>query len=699
MKKIISFLTMSLLLAMILVTGAEASQGKELKRLSGQNRVHTSIEISKEAYVRAENVILVGYRGEVDALTGSVLARAKDAPVLFVNEKYLKDVKKRLVELKTKNVYILGGEGVFSQKLYKEFKDYNPTRIKGNNRYHTAVEVAKAAIGETTDEVFLALGVGNYADALAVGSISAKSQKPLLLAGKGVLPRATKDALRDMKVKKVNIVGGTNAISQTIEDDLKTLNIETARTSGNSREETSIELAKEFSPNHSSAVIANGWKYADAVVGGYFAAVKDAPILLTKEDDLKDALTNYLAKGNGQTYILGGQAVIDDYAYDLIKWSVEGQVNKKPEKLEEIHQDKIFTDKKEIRDIIVKNMEAKKDEFTITISPKFTLQETNELTKNLESDGSYYREFGIYLGSTKSSKEKIEINMYYSGNNNKEEKAFVDKEVKRIVSEIISPDMSEFQKVKAIHDYIVKNTDYSRYTIGAPYTDYTLLKEGKGVCQAYAMATSRFFEEVNIENVLVGGIVNDDITQGHAWNKVKVDGKWYNMDTTWDDPVGSSDKDNIRYRYFLISDEMMSIDHTERIKDIKMPEAKDKKYEVLAEMGSRAFQYKESFYYPKNDFESFSGEIYKLSLSDLRPEKYLDVFVNELVIYDDTIYFNNVMEAGYLYSMDMDGSNIKQLNSVGSSRLKLEYPYIKYYAEYGDDWEKGLWEKIDIRNK
>lgn len=331
MRKFIKFLSLTLLVAMVLSTGVEAAE-EGLKRLSGENRVHTSIEISKEAYERAENVILVGYTGEVDALTGSVLATAKDAPVLFVNERYLKDVKKRLLELETKNVYILGGEGVFSKKLYNEFKDYNPTRIKGDNRYHTAVEVAKSAVGQSADEVFLALGIGNYADALAVGSISAKSQKPLLLAGKGVLPQETKDALKDMKVKKVNIVGGVNAIPQKLVKELEALKIETVRTSGNSREETAIELAKKFNPNHSSVVIANGWKYADAVVGGYFAAMKDAPMLLAKEDDMKDELTNYLAKGIQQAYILGGSAVVDDYVYDLIKWSLDGQVDKKPEK-------------------------------------------------------------------------------------------------------------------------------------------------------------------------------------------------------------------------------------------------------------------------------------------------------------------------------------------------------------------------------
>ena len=47
---------------------------------------------------------------------------------------------------------------------------------------------------------------------------------------------------------------------------------------------------------------------------------------------------------------------------------------------------------------------------------------------------------------------------------------------------------------------------------------------------------------------------------GHAWNKVKVDGSWYNIDLTWDDPVSS--RPILSYDYFLVSDAVMKKDHS-----------------------------------------------------------------------------------------------------------------------------------------
>lgn len=48
---------------------------------------------------------------------------------------------------------------------------------------------------------------------------------------------------------------------------------------------------------------------------------------------------------------------------------------------------------------------------------------------------------------------------------------------------------------------------------------------------------------------------------GHAWNLVNVDGKLYHIDTTWDDPVASDIRDLLRYKYFLIDDQTMSLNH------------------------------------------------------------------------------------------------------------------------------------------
>lgn len=311
MKRIIKTLTIFLLVGVFLTSAASAAEAGEIKRLFGGSRVHTSLEISKEAYDQAETVVLVGYNGEVDALTGSLFARAKDAPVIFAHENFLGDIKKTLESLNTKKVYVLGGESVFSKKLLEKFKAYNPTRINGNNRFETGVSIAKEAIGETSDEAFLALGLDVYADALAIGPVAADQAKPLLLTGKKALPRATKEALVSMGVKKVDIIGGKVAVPEAIEEELKALGIRINRIRGDSRELTAIAIAQEFNRDPEKIVVANGWNFADAVAGGYFAAKSEGVLLLTNTARISDDVLSYVERNPRDIFVLGGSTVID----------------------------------------------------------------------------------------------------------------------------------------------------------------------------------------------------------------------------------------------------------------------------------------------------------------------------------------------------------------------------------------------------
>ena len=69
------------------------------------------------------------------------------------------------------------------------------------------------------------------------------------------------------------------------------------------------------------------------------------------------------------------------------------------------------------------------------------------------------------------------------------------------------------------------------------------------------------FAAGSIDCVLVTGTANGG---GHAWNQVKVDGKWYNIDVTWDDPIyywGGTLTPILVYDYFLVSDSVIYADH------------------------------------------------------------------------------------------------------------------------------------------
>lgn len=119
---------------------------------------------------------------------------------------------------------------------------------------------------------------------------------------------------------------------------------------------------------------------------------------------------------------------------------------------------------------------------------------------------------------------------------------------------IINSSMGEYEKVKAIHDYLVNFNTYQE-TGDRSHNAVGALVDGKSVCDGYTKAFMLMCYLNGIDCVRVCGTAGGN----HAWNKVKVGGVWYNIDVTWDDPVSS--RPVLRYDYFLVSDATLAEDH------------------------------------------------------------------------------------------------------------------------------------------
>ncbi|MBQ2744102.1 MAG: hypothetical protein IJF37_00590 [Lachnospiraceae bacterium] len=136
---------------------------------------------------------------------------------------------------------------------------------------------------------------------------------------------------------------------------------------------------------------------------------------------------------------------------------------------------------------------------------------------------------------------------------------------KKIVDGIIKSGMSDFEKAITIHDWLTYNIDYD-FTFTHYYEEETL-RDRTGVCQGYALVYKMMCEMAGLEAGYVTGTGTNGSgqTESHAWNQVKIDGKWYNVDVTWDDPAapGKSFNDHTAngYDYFLISDARIQKDH------------------------------------------------------------------------------------------------------------------------------------------
>lgn len=138
-----------------------------------------------------------------------------------------------------------------------------------------------------------------------------------------------------------------------------------------------------------------------------------------------------------------------------------------------------------------------------------------------------------------------------------DELEYVQSEVKRICDDITKKEMSDEEKVRIISKYIVENTkydyeNYSKKVESVPrlsYTPYGALKFGISVCEGYAELTQLMLNYVGVENQYISGFVKDgEATEGHAWNLVKMDGKFYHLDNTWNES---------QYRFLLVSDTFM----------------------------------------------------------------------------------------------------------------------------------------------
>lgn len=126
---------------------------------------------------------------------------------------------------------------------------------------------------------------------------------------------------------------------------------------------------------------------------------------------------------------------------------------------------------------------------------------------------------------------------------------------KEICAEVTDSSMSPYEQVKAYHDYLVNNNTYQE-TGDRSHNASGALIDGYAVCDGYSKAFDLLCYLSGIECVRVSGTGNGG---GHAWNKVKLNGVWYNVDVTWDDPVSS--RPILRYDYFLVSDSTLARDH------------------------------------------------------------------------------------------------------------------------------------------
>ncbi|MEG0258673.1 MAG: DUF5050 domain-containing protein [Lysinibacillus sp.] len=246
---------------------------------------------------------------------------------------------------------------------------------------------------------------------------------------------------------------------------------------------------------------------------------------------------------------------------------------------------------------------------------------------------------------------------------NKTQEAKVQEKIDQVLATIIKPSMNDFQKVKAVNDYIVSHTKYGENTKSSPHSAYALLFEGQAVCQGYALLGYKMLDQLGFEVKYVVGKVNK--TELHSWNLVKLSGKWYHLDPTWNDPVPNR-LGTFSYDYFLVSDTQLAKDH-EWIKS-DYPSATSTTYQYMLNI---------RFGYEINNTMYFSNKadkdkLYKMDLLKGTKTRVLDTRVQYVTGAGDYLYYSDYNNGGFLMKMTIRTSKAEVMAKVHAEDLYVD---------------------------
>ena len=284
----------------------------EVVRLYGDSRYDTGYAVAdalKEVLgvEKFEAVIVATGKNFADALAGSYLAVEKNAPILLTNGKddNIAELHAYIEENVAEGgkVYILGGEAAVPAAV-EAMEGYDVVRLFGDSRYDTNLAILAEA-GVSGDSVIVATGK-TFADSL---SASAAKLPILLVKPNAALNDAQKEILTGRK--NIYIVGGEGAVSAAYAEELAAYG-EVTRVFGDSRYDTSVEIAKTFCTDAEKAVVASGKNFPDGLCGGPLAAALNAPLVLTKDGGAAAAAAYVADNAIASGFVLGGEGALAD---------------------------------------------------------------------------------------------------------------------------------------------------------------------------------------------------------------------------------------------------------------------------------------------------------------------------------------------------------------------------------------------------
>lgn len=188
-------------------------------------------------------------------------------------------------------------------------------RVGGSDRFVVSAALSQKSFPDAgVERVYVATGM-DFPDALSAAAAAASTAGPLLIVTKTSIPSSISAELARLKPQEIVVVGGTGVVSTAVYNSLSKLAPTISRISGADRYESSRLIAQSAFPagTSTSAYIATGGTFADALSASSAAASQGSPVILVRGDiSTLDSATKKLLTSLGITSvtIAGGNAAV-----------------------------------------------------------------------------------------------------------------------------------------------------------------------------------------------------------------------------------------------------------------------------------------------------------------------------------------------------------------------------------------------------
>ncbi|NBG88877.1 cell wall-binding repeat-containing protein [Isachenkonia alkalipeptolytica] len=317
MKNCIKGISGIIIIVFVLMNNTYA-QEESPQRITGENRYETAANIAQENHEKGIDVVILA-RGDsiedepqiTDALGASLLSGSLEAPILLTEKDRLPEAtKKGLDALEPSKIYVIGGEAAITKESLENI-DIEMERIAGKNRYETALAIARE--GDTGSEKAFLVSGERGADALAVGSVAYKKGYPILLTEHDQLRKSTKEAIIELGIEEVILIGGEQVIHSKVKEELQEINgLTLRRIAGKNRADTSVEIANDFW-GEAPPILVNG----DTLVDAVGAAAFQRPIIFARQNHVSERVRGHINRTPG-LMIAGGTGAISSGVIEAV---------------------------------------------------------------------------------------------------------------------------------------------------------------------------------------------------------------------------------------------------------------------------------------------------------------------------------------------------------------------------------------------